>query len=102
MIEGGVVQVPGNVRFGFDFGFPGGTAYACMCETMMLALEGRAENFTLGKDVSVEQVDEITRIATKHGFRLAGFRSFERAVGEEAIDRARLARAGSSLVPTGH
>ena len=57
VIEGGVVKVPGDVKFNFDFGFPPQTAYACMSETMMLALEGKIENFTLGKDVSVEQVE---------------------------------------------
>lgn len=92
VIEGGVVDVPGEVNFGFDFGFPPKTAYACMSETMMLALEGRPESFTLGKDVSVEQVQETRRLAAKHGFKLAGFRSFERAVDEASIDRARAAR----------
>jgi fatty aldehyde-generating acyl-ACP reductase len=92
VIEGGVVAVPGDVDFHFDFGFPAKTAYACMSETMMLALEGRPESFTLGKDVSVEQVEETFRLADKHGFKLAGFRSFEKAVSQEAIDRARAAR----------
>ena len=90
VIEGGVVKVPGeHVDFNFNFGFPPGTAYACMSETMMLALEGRYENFTLGKEVSVAQVEEITRIANKHGFKLAGFRSFEKAVTDEQIERIR-------------
>lgn len=93
VIEGGVVRVPGNVEFGFDFGFPPHTAYACMSETMMLALDDRPESFTLGKDVTVEQVEESLRLAAKHGFELAGFRSFERPVDEEAIQRARAARA---------
>lgn len=95
VIEGGVVRVPGNVKFNFHFGFPDRTAYACMSETMMLALDERVENFTLGKDVTVEQVDEITRIAHKHGFELAGFRSFERAVDDAAIQRAKDARKGA-------
>jgi predicted amino acid dehydrogenase len=92
VIEGGVVEVPGDVDFGFDFGFPPRMAYACMSETMLLALEGRPESFTLGKEVSVQQVEETRRLAAKHGFRLAGFRSFERPVDEAAIDRARRAR----------
>lgn len=93
VIEGGVVSVPGeHLDFGTNFGFPPKMAYACMSETIMLALEDRAESFTLGKDVSVEQVDETQRMAKKHGFKLAGFRSFERAVTEEAIQRARDAR----------
>lgn len=94
VIEGGVVQVPGNVNFNFNFGFPERTAFACMSETMILALEGDPSlyNFTVGKDVSVEQVDTITRLAEKHGFELAKFRAFERVVDEEAINRARRAR----------
>ena len=92
VLEGGVVRVPGNVEFNLRFGFPEKTAYACMSETMMLALDDRIENFTLGKDVSVEQVDEISRLAHKHGFELAGFRSFEKAVDEESIQRAKQAR----------
>jgi len=91
VIEGGVVAVPGDVDFGMSFGFPPKTAFACMSETMMLALEGKIENFTLGKDVSVEQVEETIRLADKHGFELAGFRAFEREVGEEAFERARAA-----------
>jgi len=94
VIEGGVVKVPGNVEFNFNFGFPSKTAYACMSETMILALEGDPSlyNFTLGKEVSVAQVDKISELAKKHGFELAGFRSFEKAVTEEAIQRARKAR----------
>jgi predicted amino acid dehydrogenase len=99
VIEGGVVKVPGSVEFNFDFGFPERTAYACMSETMILALEGRAESFTVGKDVTVEQVDEISRLARKHGFELAGFRSFEKAVDDEAIERARRARITATAVP---
>ncbi len=89
VIEGGLVAVPGEVEFGFDFGFPPRTAYACMSETMMLALEGRIESFTLGKEVSLWQVEETQRMAQKHGFRLAGFRSFERALTDEEIERIR-------------
>ncbi len=97
VIEGGVVSVPGNMRLPrsdrpaeeFSFGFPSGTAYACMSETMMLALEHRYESFTLGKDVAASQVDEISLIAAKHGFQLAGFRSFERAVSKEEIGQIR-------------
>ena len=89
VIEGGSVRVPGDVQFNFDFGFPSGTAYACMAETMVLALEGRAEDYSLGKKLTVERVREISALADKHGFELSGFRSFERAVDDEAIERIR-------------
>lgn len=88
VIDGGMVQVPGDqVALNFDFGFPPGLVYACMAETMALALEGRLESFTLGRQITVGQVQEIEAMADKHGFRLAGFRSFERAVTAEQIER---------------
>ncbi|CEO88146.1 MAG TPA: shikimate dehydrogenase [Syntrophaceticus sp.] len=86
VIEGGVVEVPGdNVQFNFNFGFPPGTAYACMAETMILALEERCENYSLGRDLTVSQVREIQRLGKKHGFKLAGLRSFERALTKEDL-----------------
>ncbi len=89
VIDGGMVDVPGPVNFHFDFGFPEGKAYACMAETMALALEGRFEDYTVGKDITLERVNEITAIAEKHGFRLSGFRSFEREVTQEQIESVR-------------
>ena len=89
VIDGGIVDVPGTVDFHFNFGFPPGKAYACMAETIALALEGRFEDFTLGKHLTRERVDEIDGIAKKHGFRLSGFRSFEREVTEEQIETVR-------------
>ncbi|MDI9583928.1 MAG: shikimate dehydrogenase [Acidobacteriota bacterium] len=91
VIEGGAVAVPGNVEFNLNFGFPPGLSYACMAETMILALEGRCEDYSLGRDISIEQVQEIAGLAVKHGFKLAGFRSFERKVSQEYIDRVRAA-----------
>jgi len=89
VFEGGLVEVPGPVDFHFNFGFPPKTSYACMAEAIALALEGRYESYTLGKELTVTQVKEIGEIARRHGFNLAGFRSFERAVPEEEIERVR-------------
>ena len=85
VIEGGIINVPGNVNFNFNFGFPPHTSYACMAETMILALEGKYENFSLGRNLELAKIEEISRLADKHGFTLAGFRNFERAVTEEHI-----------------
>jgi fatty aldehyde-generating acyl-ACP reductase len=90
VIEGGMVEVPGaNVDFGFDFGFPPGKSFACMAETMALSLEGRYEDYTIGKHIELERVLEIGEIATRHGFRLSGFRTFEHAVSDEHIARVK-------------
>lgn len=85
VIEGGLVQVPGGWQGDFSFGLPKGVVYACMAETMLLALERRYECFTLGRSIQVEQVREIDRLAQKHGFQLASFRSFERPLSNEQV-----------------
>lgn len=85
VIDGGMVDVPGPVDFHFNFGFPPGKAYACMAETIALALEGRFEDYTVGREITVQRVREIAAIAEKHGFRMSGFRSFEREVTGEQI-----------------
>lgn len=100
VIEGGLIEIPGQVNFNFNFGYPPGMALACMAETILLALEQRWENYTIGRDLTIEQVEEIGRIAAKHGFKIAGFRSFERPVSDSAISRVRAAArtAGQSLL----
>jgi predicted amino acid dehydrogenase len=92
VIEGGMVKVPGNVDFGFDFGFPPKMAYACMAETMALALDQRYVSYTLGKEITLSQVQTIDTIAERHGFILGGFRSFEKAVDEEQINNVKAYR----------
>ncbi len=87
VIEGGMVEIPGQVDFGFNFGFPPKMAYACMAETMALALDQQFSSFTLGKDIKLSQVLTIDKIASKHGFRLGGFRSFEHAITDKEIAR---------------
>ncbi len=86
VIDGGMVDLPGTVNFNFDFGFPPGKAYACMAETMILALEHRYEPFSLGRQFSVAQVREIDALANKHGFKLSGFRTFGVAVTDAHIE----------------
>jgi predicted amino acid dehydrogenase len=89
VIDGGMVDVPGPVDFHFNFGFPPGKAYACMAETIALALEGRLEDYTLGKHLTRARVEEIDAMAKRHGFRLSGFRSFEREVTLQQIETVR-------------
>lgn len=90
VIEGGVIKVPGkSVDFHFNFGFPPGLAFACMAETMILALEGTYESFSLGREYSAERVRRICQLADKHGFQVAGLRSFERALTDEQVESIR-------------
>jgi len=102
VIDGGMVDVPGPVDFHFNFGFPAGKAYACMAETIALALEGRFEDYTLGKHLTRARVEEIDRIAKKHGFHLSGFRSFEREVTAQQIEAVRRNAKNARLTRAAH
>lgn len=70
--------LPGSPDLGWNFGFEKGTAFACMSETMMLALEGRYEHMSIGADLSLEHLELMRGLAKKLGFTLAGFRAFDR------------------------
>ena len=85
VIESGEVLIPGDVEIGYDIGLPPKTVYACLAETSLLAMEGRFEDYTLGRNISPEQVKEIYRLFRKHGYRLAPLRSFEEYITEEQI-----------------
>jgi len=89
VIEGGIVQVPGEPNFNYDFGYPPKISMACMAETFILTLEGKFENFSIGRGIKIEQVEEIASLARKHGFSLAGFRSFDQPVKAEQIEYVR-------------
>ena len=97
VIEGGMVEVPGPVDFHFDFGFPPGKAFACMAETMVLAMSHRYEDYSVGKYITSQQAQTIGALATQHGFRLSGFRSFEKAVTPEQIAKVRERAAQNRL-----
>lgn len=86
VIDGGIVKVPGNVNFDFDFGPPPGMSEGCVAETIILALEERFEDYTLGKDITIEMVEEMARLAEKHGFEVAALRRFETAISDEQIE----------------
>lgn len=85
--DGGLLRVPGPVQFGFDYGLPPDMTYGCMAEVMTLTFEGRFEDYTLGKDLHIERVQEIERLGSYHGFELAALRSFEHKLDEAIIER---------------
>jgi predicted amino acid dehydrogenase len=70
VIESGEILLPGSVQMK-NIGLPKNVAYACLAETVVLALEGRFENFTVGRNIEWERVREIYRLGRKHGMRLA-------------------------------
>jgi predicted amino acid dehydrogenase len=89
VIESGEILLPGQPDFGFNIGLPPGVAYACLAETALLAMEGRFENFTLGRNIEMDKVKEIYRLFKKHGLQLEGLRSFGRYVSDDEVARKR-------------
>jgi len=76
VIESGEVIIPGDVKYGFDIGLPDKTAYACLAETALLAMDGRFEDYTIGRNITMERVKEIYHLFLKHQFKLADLRTF--------------------------
>lgn len=92
VIESGEIAPPLGTTIDFDIGLPEGIVYACLAETMILALEGITRHYTIGRTIEKSRVDEVARMGERHGFTLAGFRSFGRLVSEERLDTVALAR----------
>jgi predicted amino acid dehydrogenase len=101
VIESGEVLIPGEVDFGYDIGLPPKTSYACLAETALLAMEGRFEDYTLGRNIEMDRIKEIYHLFKKHGFKLAGLRSFGQYLTAEAVaqrrDQAHQLRADPEL-----
>lgn len=70
VIDGGLVSASEAVDFGaMALGLgPKRNINGCLAETMILALEGRAEPFSIGRELPADKVLEIGRIAARHGF----------------------------------
>lgn len=85
VIESGEILLPGKPDFGYNIGLPPGVAYACLSETALLALEGRFESFTLGRNIQIEPVKEIHRLYEKHGLQLSGIRSHGHFLQDEDL-----------------
>ena len=96
VVESGEIELPGDVRMK-DIGLPPNVAYACLAETVVLALEGRYETFTVGRNIEWAKVKEIYKLGLKHGMKLATISGVNGVYTDEDIagirERALAARA---------
>jgi len=88
VIESGEIELPGNPEMK-NIGLPPKVAYACLAETIVLALEGRFESFTVGREIEWEKVREIYRLGLKHGMKLAAISGVNGVFSDEDIARVR-------------
>ncbi len=94
IFDGGLVRVPGEVNFGFNYGPPPDLTYGCIAETMALTFAGNFVDYSIGKNITLEQVQAIDALAAKQGFELAALRSFERKLDDRLIQKVRNVRLG--------
>ena len=89
VIESGEIALPGEVQMK-SIGFEDrNVVYACLAETIVLALEGRFENFTLGRNLEWGKVHEIYKLGLKHGMQLAAISGVNGVYSDGDIARVR-------------
>ncbi len=106
VIESGEIELPTKVKGMKTIGLPPNVIYACLAETIVLALEGRFEVFTIGRDTEWEKVKEIYKLGLRHGMKLSAISGVNGVFSDEAIakvvslaKKARLTWNGSSVAP---
>ena len=85
VIESGEIDLPTKVKGMKSISLPPNVIYACLAETIVLALEGRFEVFTVGRDTEWEKVKEIYKLGLKHGMKLAAISGVNGVFTDEAI-----------------
>jgi acetylornithine/succinyldiaminopimelate/putrescine aminotransferase/predicted amino acid dehydrogenase len=69
ILSAGYARVPSAMpRDSFFLQFFQGIVPSCLGETMVLALEDRPESFSIGRELELDRVREIGRLAETHGF----------------------------------
>jgi len=89
VIRSGEILLPGEHIEMKDIGLPDQVAYAGLAETIVLALEGRFETFTVGSDTQWDRVREIYRLGLKHGMALAAISGVNGVISDEYINRVK-------------
>ncbi len=87
VIESGEIELPSKCKGLRNIGLPPNVIYACLAETITLALAGRFEVFTIGRDTEWEKVKEIYKLGLKHGMKLAAIAGVGGAYTDEDIAR---------------
>jgi hypothetical protein len=106
VIESGEIELPTKVRGMKTIGLPPNVIYACLAETIVLALEGRFEVFTVGRDTEWDKVKEIYKLGIKNGMKLSAISGVNGAFTDEDIakvvalaKKARLKWKGGAAAP---
>jgi len=88
-VEGALVKVPGKENIILMPGLPPGMICPSMAETILLAMEGRRENYWPVNRVAVVQFRQMAALAEKHGFKTAGLRGIKGPLTPADIEKVR-------------
>ncbi len=89
-IESGEIEVPVESSLKMkNINLPQNVVFACMAETIVLALEGRYEAFTIGRNIDWEKVKEIYKLGLKHGMKLAAISGVNGVYSNDDIKKIR-------------
>jgi len=93
--EGGLAQLPKPLKLSDQrwlkwISPDGRTIFGCLAETVLLSLESRWESFSISRgNITPERVNEISKLASRHGFSIADFRYDGSVFTERDIQRIR-------------
>lgn len=71
-IDGGILALPEEIDFGFDFHFSKNSCSFAMAETILLALEGKGRYFNIGQEINMEKINKVKKIARENKVYLTG------------------------------
>jgi putrescine aminotransferase len=99
ILSGGLCRVPSTMPLSSRYlWFHRGSMAGCLAETIVLALDESAQNFSLGRYLEPSRIEEIGRRAVAHGFTFSELYSFGLPLDDSVLTsfRKTLARGPQS------
>lgn len=98
VFDGGLVKPPFPIHLGPFQTLPENLCWGCMGETMLLALEGETKDYSLGRDLDLEDADRVAEMARRHGFRPADPLWYGQFLQETDFRRVAAVRLGENRI----
>lgn len=94
IVDGGWVSIPGIELTVLTEDWPRGCSFACLAETMLLALDGQEQHFTIGNATADKALHlvELAKKYSRYGFGLAPFHSFGEPLPMDWFDAQQVRR----------
>ena len=92
ILDTGLISLPGSTKDTYRYsGLGPNDIPSCLGETMTLTFEERWERFSIGRELHLDRISEIGKLAEEHGFVFDDFRSFQKPVSKQNIEATRKA-----------